>query len=356
MSTEDSDLSGEDPDISFMVPSYPSLNLRQYTNCERALEFFKNKRANDQTIAEEFKNLEEDTYNLKESEVDHGCLVAKQDVNHAKNRYPSVLPFDSDRVVIDPCKDQRPSAQGYINASHIKSEAYPSEHVSRFIATQGPLPNTYGDFWEMVFQKHCPAIVMLTDLKDEEGVNKCGRYFKTQNGPRVFDNIKTKTKTRNIPVTGSSLALSMVLMTRTEGIQSPDVNLHLVYHVRYLEWPEERVPRDTFEVREIFKRLCRFPSSKGPIVVHGSAGIGRTGTYCAIHNTIQRILLGDMSAWHLNNTIKKFRSQRMGMVQNLEQYTFCYDAIIDLLEDLISGSRSKIQAYKKASRRKRRPP
>ncbi|KAL8260576.1 hypothetical protein R6Q59_028529 [Mikania micrantha] len=322
-------------DTSTGFPAKLSLKPDQLRYCVQALKLFKAKQSDQNSVFEkEFSVLQD--HRMRASEVNSSCSVAKLHVNSRKNRYSDVVPFDANRVVIDPCKDHRPSAMGYINASFITAEANPAESVSRFIATQGPLPETFEDFWEMVLQNHCPAIVMLTKLVDYHRIQKCGDYFQAENGPRLFGNICTVTK--KITTTDSSLILRHQEVNRVESEDPPLP----VLHIQYPEWPDHGVPYDTLAVREIFRRLCHIPSSKGPIVVHCSAGIGRTGTYCAIHNTIQRILVGDMSALDLVNTISTFRSQRMGMVQTLDQYVFCYEAIIDELEDLISDSNIQI--------------
>ncbi|XP_042498860.1 protein-tyrosine-phosphatase PTP1 [Macadamia integrifolia] len=257
------------------------------------------------------------------------CRAALDYANKEKNRYLDVLPFDRNRVVLNSSEDRGSSMGDYINASFIMSSS--SESISRFIATQGPLPHTFEDFWEMVIQHHCPVIVMLTRLVDNYKMVKCGDYFQAEDGPREFGNISISTKWIN---SDTSLVLRLLEVKHIESEELP----WCVLHIQYPEWPDHGVPRDTLTVRAILKRLYHVPPTLGPIAVHCSAGIGRTGAFCTILNTIQRILVGDMSALDLANTITIFRSQRIGMVQTLEQYVFCYDAIIDELEDLISES------------------
>ncbi|KAL0369344.1 UNVERIFIED_CONTAM: Protein-tyrosine-phosphatase PTP1 [Sesamum calycinum] len=202
---------------------------------------------------------------MRASDMINRCIVALDSLNYSKNRYTDVLPFDDNRVILKRCTNYRSSARGYINASFVTT----SESVSRFIATQGPLSHTSEDFWEMIIQYHCPVIVMLTRLVDNYRTVKCVDYFQAEDGPRDF-------------VGGTTI---------------------VCLHVQYPEWPDHGVPKDTLAVREIFKRIVGLPPRLGPIVVH--AGIGRTGTYCAIHNTIQK---------------------------TLEQYLFCHDATIDELD------------------------
>nr|POE89133.1 protein-tyrosine-phosphatase ptp1 [Quercus suber] len=96
------------------------------------------------------------------SEIRRSCIVALDRVNLSKNRYSDVIPFDKNRVVLNSCKDYKPAARGYINASLITTSS--SENISQFIATQGPLPQTYEDFWVMVMHYRCPVVVMLTSV------------------------------------------------------------------------------------------------------------------------------------------------------------------------------------------------
>lgn len=265
---------------------------------------------------------------MRASDMLLNATVAMNNVNFDKNRYTDVLPFDENRVVLSPCKD----ADGYVNASLIKASS--SESVSEFIATQGPLQRTTEDFWEMVVQQHCPVIVMLTRLVDNYKTVKCGDYFPAEdNKPRKFGNVSVVIKW--VKTTDTSLLLRNFEVNHKEREDQQPLS---VLHIQYPDWPDHGVPKDTVATREILKRLYQVPPSLGPIIVHCSAGIGRTGTYCAIHNTIQRILVGDMSALDLAKTVTTFRRQRIGMVQTMDQYFFCYKAIVDELEDLTTGA------------------
>ncbi|KAF9608485.1 hypothetical protein IFM89_009851 [Coptis chinensis] len=143
---------------------------------------------------------------------------------------------------------------------------------------------------------------------------KCGDYFQVQDGSKEFGNISVSTKwTRT---TDTSLILRCLEVKYKES----DETSHSVIHIQYPEWPDHGVPGDTIAVREILKMIYHVPPNLGPIVVHCSAGIGRTGAFCTIVNTVQRILDGDMSALDLVNTISLFRSQRNGMVQTMVQF------------------------------------
>ncbi|KAH9310185.1 hypothetical protein KI387_038096, partial [Taxus chinensis] len=225
--------------------------------------------------------------------------VANQRGN--KNRYTDVLPFDDTRVVIN-C-----AGNDYINASFIVSTS--SENLPKFIATQGPLPETVEDFWEMIIEYRCPVIVMLTRLIDNYKVAKCADYFPAEEESRTFGRISVTNK--SLKISQNSIAVRFFEVNYVESEEPPLSVLHL----QYADWPDHGVPESTTSVRELVKMLYQIPLSLGPFVVHCSAGIGRTGAFCTISHTIHRILEGDLSALDLSETIRQFRTQRIGMVQ-----------------------------------------
>lgn len=304
------------------------LSPDQFKHCAEALAVLKRKLRTPGKIAQEFDRIQ----SMRQTKVDvlRRCKAALQANNLEKNRYTDVIPYDSSRVVLNSTKEDGHLNSDYINASFITAGV--SEYLSKFIATQGPLSETSEDFWEMVIQYHCPAIVMLTAVDNPKMMKKCSDYFQAENGTREFGKISLCNKWTRI--SNSSLILRCLEVKKKES-QEPSMT---VLHIHYPDWPDHGVPQDTVLVREILRRTYHIPANLGPIIVHCSAGIGRTGTYCAIHNTIQRILIGDMSSLDLAKTVADFRSQRMGMVQTVEQFYFCYVAVVDELEELVSKS------------------
>ncbi|KAL6181632.1 hypothetical protein ACLB2K_048283 [Fragaria x ananassa] len=314
------------PEYLAFFPRRPRVVLTpdQHKWCSQALKVFKDKLDKPDLISREFDELYE------RAVVGKSCNVGLSSANWRKNRYDEILPFDESRVVL---KGRSNSSGGdYINASFVMISGISIRLVE--VTHKYPLPNTYEDFWEMVMQYRCPVVVMLTRLDS----SKCGDYFRAAD-ERDFGNVCIVTKWIGSSESGgssSSLVLRLLEVRRKAGSEEPPVS---VLHIHYPEWPDHGVPADTHDVREILKGLIYQvePPELGPIVVHCSAGIGRTGTYCTIHDTMKRILSGDMSALDLVGTIATFRSQRDGMVETLKQYQFCYSAIVDELEDLISN-------------------
>eukprot|EP00252_Welwitschia_mirabilis_P007451 TRINITY_DN18820_c0_g1_i1.p1 TRINITY_DN18820_c0_g1~~TRINITY_DN18820_c0_g1_i1.p1 ORF type:complete len:363 (-),score=56.10 TRINITY_DN18820_c0_g1_i1:267-1355(-) len=303
------------------------LSRQQVKSCSRALSRLRNVFPNKEKIFRQFFDLE----HYESSRYDPSrTSVGRQPINISKNRYTDIVPFDDTRVVL---KENQNSSKlheetDYINANFIVNHA--NENLPTFIATQGPLPGTVEDFWRMMIQYRCPVIVMLTQLVDDHKTVKCADYFPMEEGCRIYGRISVTNK--SLKISKKSIASRLLEVKNTESEEPPLPVLHL----QYLDWPDHGVPSSSNSVREIIKRLYLVPPKLGPFVVHCSAGIGRTGAFCTIFHTLYRILEGDLSAVNLNETVHEFRNQRIGMVQNQDQFYFCYDAVVNELEDLIS--------------------
>uniref|UniRef100_A0A0A9CPN2 Protein kinase domain-containing protein n=1 Tax=Arundo donax TaxID=35708 RepID=A0A0A9CPN2_ARUDO len=263
-------------------------------------------------------NMLNDTEKISSSEISYSLYV--------KTRKITVGSDDVNRHVniVRPSIRLQISTINHINASLIKNDG---KDQTKFISTRGPQLNTFEGFWQMVYENHCPVIVMVTPFF----VGKCDEYLPLVKGQGVYGNINVQIKNT---VQDDQLVLRGLWLRR---VDAQSLGCHFVLHIQYSDWPDHGVPNYNATVRQIMKRLYHIPREH-PIVVHGSTGIGRTGTFITILNTIERILDGEWAALYLDETVRKFRNQRAGMVEREEQYMFCYSTIADELNELVSNS------------------
>uniref|UniRef100_A0A8C4I5K3 protein-tyrosine-phosphatase n=1 Tax=Dicentrarchus labrax TaxID=13489 RepID=A0A8C4I5K3_DICLA len=240
--------------------------------------------------------------------------------NKSKNRYKNILPFDTTRVEIREADPDVPGSD-YINANYIRVSLFSIIQV--FIATQGCLQNTVIDFWKMVYQENTHVIVMTTK-EVERGRNKCVRYWPDLHGTKEFG----KVLVRNVDERpAQDYILRKLEVTRLDRKEP----LRYIWHYQYLSWPDHGVPNEPGGVLWFLEEVNRTQSTipdTGPIVVHCSAGIGRTGTIIVIDILIDIINRQGLDCdIDIPKTIQRVRQQRSGMVQTEAQYKFIYMAV-----------------------------
>ncbi|XP_028853405.1 receptor-type tyrosine-protein phosphatase T isoform X10 [Denticeps clupeoides] len=240
--------------------------------------------------------------------------TAKKDENRNKNRYGNIIAYPTDdhtRVRLQPL-DGDPHSD-YINANYI--DGY---HRQRhYIATQGPMQETVRDFWRMIWQENSGSIVMVTNLV-EVGRVKCVRYWPDET--EVYGDIKVTL------IETEPLAEYVI---RTFTVQKK--GHHEIREIRqfhFTSWPDHGVPCYATGLLG-FVRQVKFlnPPDAGPIVVHCSAGAGRTGCFIAVD--IMLDMAENEGVVDIFNCIRELRSQRVNMVQTEEQYVFVHDAILE---------------------------
>ncbi|XP_018025909.1 tyrosine-protein phosphatase non-receptor type 5 [Hyalella azteca] len=228
----------------------------------------------------------------------------------AKNRYRTVLPNEDTRVVLRTATGEQHPADHYINANYIRG--YDGLEKA-YIATQGPLVHTAGDLWEMVMQERARAVVMITRLK-EKGRVKCEPYipaYSAQHG--------------SITVTVKQVLEKNGYSIRQILLKKGDVS-HTTLHFWFTSWPDHKTPSSARHLLNMATEVhTTRKESEGPVVVHCSAGIGRTGCFIAISIGVQQLL--EEGAVDILATVCQMRLDRGGMVQTAEQYEFIHRAL-----------------------------
>ncbi|XP_077906791.1 tyrosine-protein phosphatase non-receptor type 21 [Ictidomys tridecemlineatus] len=266
---------------------------------------------------------------LKKRLVDGECSIARLPENAERNRFQDVLPYDDARVELVPTKENN---TGYINASHIKVSVSGIEWD--YIATQGPLQNTCQDFWQMVWEQGIAIIAMVT-AEEEGGREKSFRYWPrlgSRHNTVTYGRFKITTRFRTDSGCYATTGLKMKhLLTGQE---------RTVWHLQYTDWPEHGCPEDLKgflsyleeiqSVRRHTNSTSEPKSPNPPLLVHCSAGVGRTGV--VILSEIMIACLEHNEVLDIPRVLDMLRQQRMMLVQTLCQYTFVYRVLIQFLK------------------------
>ncbi|KAF3687601.1 Receptor-type tyrosine-protein phosphatase delta [Channa argus] len=234
------------------------------------------------------------------------------EVNKPKNRYANVIAYDHSRVILSSIEGVPGS--DYINANYI--DGYRRQNA--YIATQGSLPETFGDFWRMVWEQHTANIIMMTKLEEKSRV-KCDQYWPTR-GTETYGLIQ---------VTLLDTVELATYSVRTFALYKSGSNeKREVRHFQFTAWPDHGVPEHPTPFLAFLRRIkaCN-PPDAGPMVVHCSAGVGRTGCFVVIDAMTERIK--HEKTIDIYGHVTLMRSQRNYMVQTEDQYIFIHDALLE---------------------------
>ncbi|NXY32106.1 PTPRO phosphatase, partial [Pomatorhinus ruficollis] len=248
---------------------------------------------------------------LKLIGLDIPHFAADLPMNRCKNRYTNILPYDFSRVRLVSMNEEEGS--DYINANYIPGYNSPQE----YIATQGPLPETRNDFWKMVLQQKSQIIVMLTQCNEKRRV-KCDHYWPFTEDPVAYGDITVEMLSEE---EHTDWVYRSFRISYADEVQD-------VMHFNYTAWPDHGVPTtNAAESILQFVQMVRQKSAKtkGPMVIHCSAGVGRTGTFIALDRLLQHIR--DHEFVDILGLVSDMRSYRMSMVQTEEQYIFIHQCV-----------------------------
>ncbi|XP_041086564.1 receptor-type tyrosine-protein phosphatase S-like isoform X15 [Polyodon spathula] len=300
--TPDSGLSSplSDPGFDFESmlnhPPIPIADLAEHTECLKANDNLK--------LSQEYESIDPG----QQFTWEHSNL----EVNKPKNRYANVIAYDHSRVILSPIEGI--TGSDYINSNYI--DGYRKQNA--YIATQGPLPETFGDFWRMLWEQRAATVVMMTKLEEKSRI-KCDQYWPGRG-------TETYGMTQVTLLDTTELATFCV---RTFSLhKNGSSEKREVRQFQFTAWPDHGVPEYPTPFLAFLRRVktCN-PPDAGPIIVHCSAGVGRTGCFIVIDAMLERIK--HEKTVDIYGHVTLMRSQRNYMVQTEDQYSFIHDSLLE---------------------------
>ncbi|XP_070601153.1 receptor-type tyrosine-protein phosphatase F isoform X2 [Erythrolamprus reginae] len=243
-------------------------------------------------------------------------ISANLPCNKFKNRLVNIMPYELTRVCLQPIRGVEGS--DYINASFV--DGYRQQKA--YIATQGPLAETTEDFWRMLWEHNSTIVVMLTKLR-EMGREKCHQYWPAERSARYQYFVVDPMAEYNMP---------QYILREFKVTDARDGQSRTIRQFQFTDWPEQGVPK-TGEgfidfIGQVHKTKEQF-GQDGPITVHCSAGVGRTGVFITLSIVLERMRYEGVV--DMFQTVKTLRTQRPAMVQTEDQYQLCYRAALEYL-------------------------
>ncbi|XP_050457004.1 tyrosine-protein phosphatase 99A isoform X3 [Cataglyphis hispanica] len=267
-------------------------------------------------------------YELIQSETgDYTVENSQFAENKAKNRYLNILAYDHTRVQLLSCGGGPPKkGQDYVNANYIDGW----QKARAYIGTQGPLPPTFDGFWRMVWEQRVSIVVMITNLV-ERGRRKCDMYWPKE-GTETYGYIQVTLVKEDIMATYTIRTLQIRHLKQIKKKKNgTNMGERTIWQYHYTSWPDHGVPDHPLPVLSFIRKSSNAnPPEAGPIVVHCSAGVGRTGTYIVIDAMLKQAKA--KNEINVFGFLKHIRTQRNFLVQTEEQYIFIHDALQEAIE------------------------